>query len=115
MSHSESQQNSVPTESDAESEVNASAKSETELLKEQLKEQQNKYLYLYAEFENYKKRAIKERSELLKFGHESFARELLQVPDNLDRALEHTSGNDALVSGLKLVSQQLKEILGKFG
>ncbi|MBI3556506.1 MAG: nucleotide exchange factor GrpE [Deltaproteobacteria bacterium] len=93
----------------------AAAPSELEVLKTQLKDQQNKYLYLYADFENYKKRAIKERSDLLKFGHESLSREILQVADNLDRALEHTEKVDALVSGIKMVNQQLKDTLGKFG
>lgn len=88
---------------------------ELELLRNELKESQNKYLYLYAEFENYKKRAIKERSDLVKFGHESFARELLQVADNLDRGLEHTTNLDALVTGIKMVNQHLKDTLGKFG
>ncbi len=93
----------------------AAAPTEVESLKTQLKDQQNKYLYLYAEFENFKKRAIKERSELLKFGHESLSREILQVADNLDRALEHTEKVDALVTGIKMVNQQLKDTLGKFG
>lgn len=95
--------------------LGAAEKPEAETLREQLKEQQNKYLYLYAEFENYKKRAIKERSDHLKYGHEGFARELLMVSDNLERALEHTTNLDALVTGLKMVSQQLRDGLGKFG
>lgn len=88
-------------------------------LKAELKEQQNKYLYLYAELENYKKRAIRERSDLIKFGHEGFVRELLHVVDNLDRALQHTTShtdsNDALVRGIRMVQQQLKDALAKFG
>src|SRR4051812_14010999 len=75
-----------------------------EALKAELKEQQSKYLYLYAEFENYKKRAMKERSEMIKFGHEHFARELLQVADNLDRALQHPENAEALVSGIRMVN-----------
>jgi len=122
MSHSESQKNqnvpeepgSEPVSGQADAEQSKPA-TEVEELKAQLKEQQNKYLYLYAEFENYKKRAIKERSELVKFGHESLAREILQVTDNLDRALEHTANVDALVSGIKMVNQQLKDTLFKFG
>ena len=97
------------------SDEQAAEPSEVDALKAQLKEQQNKYLYLYADFENFKKRAIKERSDLLKFGHESLAREVLQVADNLDRALEHTEKVDALISGIKMVNQQLKDTLGKFG
>ncbi|MBI3543797.1 MAG: nucleotide exchange factor GrpE [Deltaproteobacteria bacterium] len=112
---SEAQQNTNEAEK-PEATAAEPAKSETETLQEQLKESQNKYLYLYAEFDNFKKRVMKERSELIKFGHESFARELLQVTDNLDRALEHAKGNsdDALVTGIKMVSQQMKDTLGKF-
>ncbi|MGZ3689799.1 MAG: nucleotide exchange factor GrpE, partial [Bdellovibrionota bacterium] len=43
-------------------------------LEAQVKEKESKYLYLYAEFENYKKRSIKERSDTMKFGWESVAR-----------------------------------------
>lgn len=113
MSQSEGQQNPVAPEAGPTPE--APGKSETDLLKEQLAEAQKKYLYLYAEFENFKKRAVKERAELLKFGHEGLARELLLVADNLDRALEHTSNVDALVSGIKMVNQQLRDGLAKYG
>lgn len=84
-------------------------------LRAEAREQQSKYLYLYAEFENYKKRVIKERSDLVKFGHESLVRDLLQVGDNLDRALEHTANVAALVEGLRMVNQQLKDTLARYG
>src|SRR4051812_11244339 len=58
-------------------------------LENQVKEKENKYLYLYAEFENFKKRSFKERSDMLKFACEPLAHELLQVVDNLERALSH--------------------------
>jgi molecular chaperone GrpE len=81
------------------------------------KDKENKYLYLYADFENYKKRAIKERSELIKFGWEPVARELIQVLDNLELALGHVPpGTDqALVDGLRMVSDQFKATLAKQG
>lgn len=91
------------------------ADNELEKLIGELKESQNKYLYLYAEFENYKKRVIKERSDQIKFGHESLVRDILQVTDNLDRALEHTANHDALVDGIKMVNQQLKDTLTRYG
>lgn len=108
MTDNNNEQNVAKPESD-------NINNEIEVLKAELKDQQNKYLYLYAEFENYKKRALKERSDLLKFGHEHLVKELLQVVDNLDRALEHTNNLEALVSGIKLVNQQLKDTMGKFG
>jgi molecular chaperone GrpE len=81
------------------------------------KEAEQKYLYLYAEFENYKKRIIKERSDLVKFGWEGVARELLDVADNLDRALHHApAGIDAnWLQGIQMVAQQFHNALEKQG
>ncbi|HLD99982.1 MAG TPA: nucleotide exchange factor GrpE [Bdellovibrionota bacterium] len=92
-------------------------KSRIQELELQLKEKDSKYLYLYAEFDNYKKRTLKERSDLIKFGWEPLARELLQVVDNLERASTHLApGTDkALVEGLGMVLSQLKSNLEKAG
>jgi molecular chaperone GrpE len=86
-------------------------------LEAQVKEKEGKYLYLYAEFENAKKRAIKERSDLIKFGWENVARDLLQVVDNLDRAVEHIpAGTDAnFAAGLKMIATQFKSAMQKQG
>ena len=86
-------------------------------LEAQVKEKEAKYLYLYAEFENYKKRAIKERSDLMKFGWENIARELLAVIDNLERAIAHMPENtDAnLKSGIEMVLGQFRTTLEKQG
>lgn len=88
-----------------------------EELEAQLKEKDSKYVYLYAEFENFKKRVMKERSDLLKFGWENAARELLQVIDNLERALEHMppATDKTLVQGLHMVINQFKAALQKQG
>ncbi len=82
-----------------------------------VKEKENKYLYLYAEFENYKKRVIKERSDLLKFGWENAAREVLGVVENLERALQHIpeDTDENFVAGLKMVLSQLEKTLEKQG
>ena len=89
----------------------------TQELEAQSKEKENKYLYLYAEFENYKKRAVKERSDAMKFGWEGVARDLLQVADNLDRALSHIpSGTDKnLADGLNMILAQLRNTMQKQG
>ena len=81
------------------------------------KEKENKYLYLYADFENFKKRAMKERSDLMKFGWESVGRELLTVLDNINRALQHApaSTEKNFLSGLQMVQQQFKDALSKHG
>jgi molecular chaperone GrpE len=82
-----------------------------------VKEKEAKYVYLYAEFENAKKRAIKERSDLIKYGWENVARELLQVVDNLERAVEHMpAGVDAnFASGLRMIVSQFKGAMQKQG
>jgi molecular chaperone GrpE len=85
-----------------------------------VKEKEQKYVYLYADFENYKKRVIKERSDLLKFGWEASARQLLEVIDNLERALAHMPksadpGHKTLEDGLKMVLNQFKAVLEKQG
>ncbi len=84
-------------------------------LQAQLKEKENKYVYLYADFENFRKRTAKERLDLIKFGWEPVAFELLQVVDNLERALFHASKNTDLVAGLQMVLQQMKSTLEKQG
>lgn len=82
-----------------------------------IKEAEAKYLYLYAEFENFKKRALKERSELLKFGWENALREFIQVGDNFERALAHTPpGTDSTwLEGIKMVQTQLNAAIAKQG
>lgn len=86
-------------------------------LENQLKEANNKYIYLYADFENYKKRAIKDRQDAMKFGWESLAKDLLEVIDNLERSLDHMpSGTDqSLKNGIQMVLTQFKGVLEKGG
>ena len=86
-------------------------------LQKQVTEEKNRYLYLYADFDNYKKRAIKERSDAIKFGWEPCAKELLQVIDNLERALEHMAPttDKTLVQGLHMVLNQFEAVLEKQG
>lgn len=80
------------------------------------KESQNKYLYLYAEFENYKKRSIKEIADVRKFGWEPLARELVDVVDNLERSLSFAKADQgSLGEGIKMVLSQLIHTLSKFG
>ena len=86
-------------------------------LEDLVHEKENKYLYLYAEFENAKKRAVRERSVLIKFGWENVARELLLVFDNFERALQHIPAqtDKNLTDGLKMISSQFKSALQKQG
>jgi molecular chaperone GrpE len=82
-----------------------------------LKEKESKYLYLYADFENFKKRMVKERSDLLKYGWEGLAHDLIEVLDNLERALSHLpQGTDKNVAGgLGMILSQFRSTLQKQG
>jgi molecular chaperone GrpE len=99
------------------SDEEGSEEDEISKLKTELEEKDKKYLYLYAEYETYKKRAIKERSEAMKFGWEAVARDLLDVLDNFDRAMAHISpGTDKnLLAGLQMIQKQFRETLEKRG
>ncbi len=78
----------------------------------------NEYLYLKAEFENYKRNALKERAELLKFGAERVTRDLLAIIDNLERALQVNLTPETMQTfkvGIEMTAKELKEALAKHG
>lgn len=86
-------------------------------LENEVKEKEKKYVYLYAEFENWKKRAVKERQDAAKYGWEPVARDLLQVLDNIDRAIQHApqSTDKTFLEGLQMIRQQFHNSLEKQG
>ncbi|MFN7728803.1 MAG: nucleotide exchange factor GrpE [Bdellovibrio sp.] len=78
----------------------------------------NDYLYLRAEFDNYKRHAIKERADLLKYGAERVLIDVLGVLDNFERALETKATPENLpqyVKGVELTANELRTALTKFG
>jgi len=87
-----------------------------ERLTAQLQEINDKYVRLYAEFENYKKRVNKDKEELIKYGNENLLYELLPVIDNLEMALKHASNNvsSGLVQGVEITLKELNKTLEKF-
>ncbi len=76
-----------------------------------------KYLRLYADFENYRKRVNKDKEDLIRFGNESLLYELLPAIDNLELALKHASGevNSGLVQGVEVTLKEMQRTLEKFG
>jgi molecular chaperone GrpE len=69
-----------------------------------------------AEFDNFRKRAVREREALVSRATERLIRALLPVLDDLDRAVEHASGGDAkLAEGVSLVGKHLRGALEKEG
>ncbi len=78
----------------------------------------NEYLYLRAEFDNFRKNSIKERSELIKYGPERMVSSLLDVVDIFEKALSSDVNSDNLesfVEGVKMTSTELNKTLEKFG
>ena len=77
-----------------------------------------KYIRLAADFENYKKRLAKEKADVVSYGNEELIKALLNVIDNLERALDHADeekDSKALMEGVKLVHKQFLSCLEKFG
>ena len=86
-------------------------------LETELQETRDKHLRLAAEFENFKKRTTRERSESIKFSNERILNDFLSIVDNLDRALQHAkegSEGESLVQGVELVHKQCTDLLARF-
>lgn len=84
---------------------------------QEAKDNWDKLLRERADLENYKKRASREKEELLSYGIKSLVEEVLPVVDNLERALEHANedGLPALVEGVKMTHTLLLTALKKYG
>jgi len=95
-----------------------SLKSQLELKEKEVTENYNKYVRALADLENYKKRAMKEKSDLIKYGNENLLRDFLPILDSLDRAMDTaTKSNnfDSFREGLTLVRNQFLCCLEKYG
>ena len=95
-------------------EGNKGLKSEVEKLSAECAEWRDKYLRLSAEFDNYRKRTLKEKMDLIASGGEDVIKALLPVMDDIDRALAAmTDAKDveAVRKGVELISQKLLDML----
>tara|TARA_B100001250_G_scaffold299790_1_gene261410 strand:- start:245 stop:703 length:459 start_codon:yes stop_codon:yes gene_type:complete len=83
-----------------------------ELLKKEgeIKDLQDKYLRLVAEFENYKKRTIKEREDFAKYAKENIINSILPIIDDFERAKKTNEQN---LEGYMLIGQKMIDILSK--
>jgi len=104
---------------ETDSETNEPKKlSEVEDLTLKLEKAEKEHLYLRAEFDNFRKQSIKERADLLKFGGEPLARDLLNVRDIFQKALdsEVTPENfQAFLSGVEMTEKELSTVFAKHG
>ncbi|MGL4484124.1 MAG: nucleotide exchange factor GrpE [Anaerovoracaceae bacterium] len=88
-----------------EEKVKVAEKSETE-----------QYQRLMADFQNYKRRHEKERSDIHAYANEKIITELMEVLDNFERAIDHDSeGHEKYREGIVMIFEQLKGVLNKAG
>ena len=97
----------------------SSEKKEILLLKTQLAEVKKDYLYLKADFENYKKNIFKEKNDLIKYGGQSLVSSLAEeVLDDFDRAFQSSDNKQSLAGfreGMSLVHAKFGKVLKNFG
>lgn len=91
--------------------------SETDMLKKQLEEANDKFLRLNAEYQNFKRRSEKEKQETYSFAKVDIIKELLPVIDNLERAIASDGNNDydGLKKGVEMTFDSLMTTLSKLG
>ncbi len=83
-------------------------------------EQKDHFLRLQAEFENFRRRSLKEKQESLRFGHQNLVKDLLSAVDNLERAMEHGAQNAGaevrgVLDGIGLVHREILSAFDKHG
>ena len=101
----EQTEQAVPTE-ETEAEAPNPLLEELEALKKNLSDQEDKFLRLAAEYDNYRRRSQKEKESAAAF---------LPVYDNLERALKQETADEAYKKGVEMTMTQLKEVLAKLG
>jgi molecular chaperone GrpE len=106
----------TPAETSVENTTDNLAQSALAKLQDELAESKDKYLRLYAEFENHRRRTAKERLEMISSANEQLIKNLLPVADDFERAeksLKEMTGKG--VDGVLLIHQKLKKLLDQYG
>lgn len=113
---------STDTKADAEPEEELSEvdklKKELEETRDQLEKEKKEYLFLMADFDNFRKRTIRERSELIKNAAEKTLKDLLPIVDDFERGLEASKDAaeaNAIHDGMELIYNKLIKHLGDNG
>jgi len=96
------------------------AERELAALQEEKARLEERWVRLSADFDNHRKRMLREKQETLAYGHENVVKDLLPVVDNLERAMEHASassgaGFGSVLQGIELVRRELLGVLAKHG
>lgn len=91
---------------------------ELETTKESLEKEKKEYMFLLAEFDNFRKRTLKEKAELIKNAGENAMKELLPVVDDFERAMqaaEESSDINSIKEGIILIYNKFMKYLEKNG
>jgi molecular chaperone GrpE len=99
-------------------EIKAKEEQKEPPLEDQLQGEKDKFIRLFAEFENYKKRTTKERIDLFKTANQELMSSLLPVIDDFERAMSHMDGSDEtkeLRAGVDLIYQKFFKTLEQKG
>jgi molecular chaperone GrpE len=105
----------------AESKPEAGAAPASPELAAELAELKDRHLRLAADFDNFRRRSLKERQDLHNYANENLVKELLPIVDNLERAVDHArkeeqrSDSDNLLQGVELTYRSLLQILTRLG
>lgn len=111
-------ENNEETTNNEEVAVEENQPSELEVLQEELETQKDKYLRLSAEFDNYRKRTMKEKAELILNGGEKCIVSILPIIDDFERALQNMeTATDvaAIKEGVELIFNKFMSTLGQNG
>lgn len=95
-----------------------SAEKKIEELQAALEKEKKEYLFLMAEFDNFRKRTLKEKSELIRNAGESVMKGLLPIVDDFERGLKATEGEEnasAVREGMELIYNKLVKFMEKNG
>ena len=116
----ENEKEQIAAEENSENVQNSEGKDELSRLKEENQKLKDSFLRAYAEAENTKKRCQQEIEKNSKYAISSFAKELLGVADNLQRALSAADDEtkqrcEAFIKGVELTKNELTKVFGKFG
>lgn len=96
----------------------SSAEQKIEKLESELAREKKEYMFLMAEFDNFRKRTVKEKAELIKNGGEKVLKGLLPIADDFERGIKASDGAtdaEAVLEGLILIYNKLRQYLEQNG
>ena len=109
------EEETVETETEETTEEAQTEEPAEEKKEEPQEDESARYMRLMADFQNYKKRVEKEKSDIYSYANEKMATELLTVLDNFERALDHECADQGFKDGMDMIFKQLFDVLVKSG